>query len=116
MPRYQLPPIGKDKNETGPYLAKASSVAPDQWDRTLTIPVNKAILEALAVDGEAVITLRGKVSGLSSSESTERSSSSVSIVISSVDAYPDDGGAMQDDEMFEDSFNKARGRFPGKRY
>jgi hypothetical protein len=117
MPHYQLPPVPAEKE---PALNVASS--PDDWSRRITIPVNKEILAALEVDGEAVITLRGKITGLSSSESVEHSSTSVTITIDSVDAYPDKGviqgmgGDMDEDDAFSGSFNKARGMFPGKRY
>lgn len=113
MPHYELPPLQPRQPEVAmnaPTVAGAPS-APDEWERTLSIPVNQAILSAMEVDGEVVIELRGKVTSLSNT----RSSSTMSVVISSVDAYPADDG-YQEQEQFEQSFNKARGMFPGKHY
>lgn len=122
MPRYQLPPIRENEPAQAENTTMPSpSGEIDVWERTVAIPVNKAILEALAVGGEAEVTLRGRVSGLSSSEQAEgRGSTTLSLVISSVDAYPENESMEEDDmdgeDVFEKSFNKARGRFTGKRY
>jgi len=109
MPHYQLPPVKTEKESS------VATPSPDEWSRRITIPVNKEILAALEVDGEAVITLRGKITELSSSESVEYSSTSVAITVDSVDAYPAAGVEAAGD-AFAGSFNKARGMFPGKRY
>lgn len=120
MPHYQLPPVKTEKESNVPAPSGLSSDF-DDWSRRITIPVNKEILAALEVDGEATITLRGKITSLSSSEGVDHSSTNVTISIDSVDAYPGNdmmGGMddMDEDDGFESSFNKARGMFPGKRY
>lgn len=117
MPRYDLPPLQPRQPEVAmntPTVDGGLS-GPDEWERTLSIPVNQAILSAMEVDGEVVIELRGKVASLSSNQTNTRSNASMSVVISSVEAYPADDG-YEEQEQFEQSFNKARGMFPGKHY
>lgn len=80
MPKYILPPPGKEKEKPVPVETY------DEWRRRVTIPVNKEILEALEVGASATVTLTSKVVGLSDNEREgEQSNRSVDLLIKSVE-------------------------------
>jgi hypothetical protein len=103
MPKWNLPPIERPKKEEVNDYPLSSSGFPDVYDRQIRVPVNSAIIKALTVGGEATVTLRGKISELSSNESmigNERTM--LTIELEQVEAY----GAEDPAESMEKGFKK----------
>lgn len=69
MAEYNLPELkeeGEEKcmTESVPYDEETES----RWYRTVRIPANKAVIDSLTVGGNAVVTLKGKITSLESRE------------------------------------------------
>lgn len=102
MPGFKLPPLPKPKKNDNeePELA-TSGASPDQWERTISIPVNDEILESLKVGDKVSVTLVGEVHGTNNSESKneeyENIEKSIRVMISEVEVYPEDG-EFEDEE------------------
>lgn len=97
MPKYKLPPLPKpEKGEDKPSNVgiAASSKSPDQWQRTISIPVNDKILEALKVGDKVTATLEGEVHGTenteSKSEDYEHINKSIRVMVAEVEVYAKD--------------------------
>lgn len=80
MPKYVLPKPKKDDSEDMP-------VVPDDYARTIYIPSNKAIIDALEMGKVAEVTLKGKVVGLEAREGEDYSSHEFRLKLTSVEAY-----------------------------
>lgn len=101
MPKWNLPPIErpKDKEPVNDYPLASSQAGqfPDLYDRQIRIPANSAIIKALKVGEDGTVTLRGKISELSSNESMNgRDRTMLTIELDSVEAY---GAEDPDKEM-----------------
>lgn len=108
---YILPPLQKqDMNDFEPDIPTSEkSSGPDQWERTITLPVNEDILEALSIDDDARITLTGKITEIRKNEHSEGSAHrSISIEISSIEAYPESEETAE--KEFETGFDKGHAK------
>lgn len=103
MPTYKLPPLPKPKKaEVVPSsVGMSESGVPDQWRRTISIPVNDEILQQLKVGDQVTVKLVGQVSGTrdteSKSEDYEHIDKSIEVMVTEVTAYP----YAPDDEIRE---------------
>lgn len=100
MPTYKLPPLKKPKKEKGVEIADA---IPDQWRRTITIPVNDDILESLQVGEKVTVELSGEVVGTRNTESkstdNEYIDKSIELMIASVTVPDDDADEREEQGM-----------------
>lgn len=113
MPTYTLPQInGEDDRDGIAPIDPAGTVRdeytfPDEWDRRVSIPVNDAILAALAVGDPATVTLRCRVEEMTRNQSrTGAGRTNITVSIDAVDAYSNDAAASED--MFEAGFMRNR--------
>ena len=91
MPKFTLPDLpepdeGEDKVEKAPTIAAPDDTWPSQWERTIRIPVNRKIIEALAVGKDVQVTLTGDVTSLKSEENQGRNCCYLEVVVDSVNA------------------------------
>ena len=92
MPKFTLPDLpepdeGEDKAETATAIGMpADGPWPSQWDRTIRIPVNRKIIEALAVGKDVQVTLTGDVTSLKSEENQGRNCCYLEVMVDSVNA------------------------------
>jgi hypothetical protein len=96
MPSYTFPPVDRTKPDEKPDIVASS--APDEWERTITIPVNDDILDSVAIEDEISINLVATVSEMAKRDSEDHSSKSLTVVISSVEVY-------EESDMAEEDFN-----------
>lgn len=89
MPTYVLPKLKKRK-ESSNDSPVASSIENDQWRRQIQIPANSAILKSMSVGDEVEVTLKGKVTEITSKEGTEYKEQSFDVEVKSVSAYPNE--------------------------
>lgn len=82
MPKYVMPEVKEDKSTNESCCAE-----PDNYQRILYIPVNKEIIDALAIDQEVEVKLVGKIVGLEAREGSDYSSHEIKIEIKSVETY-----------------------------
>jgi len=103
MPTFKLPkPKKKAKREVEVAIASDE----DMWRRRITIPANDAILDALAVDDEITVTLKGKVIGLRNVESKDYNDQNIEVEVSQVSAYPADSDAEEEEEGMAHGYNE----------
>lgn len=88
MPKYKLPPLKKPKSKEAKEMAGCDNYYDDEWRRKIRLPANNEILEALTIDEEVTVTLRGKVCELQSRESDNQSKIEFEVIVSEVEAYP----------------------------
>ena len=84
MPKYEFSELKQGEAEEVSRIP-----VPDNYQRTLYLPVNKEIIDALTIDDRATVTLVGKVVGLEAREGSEYSSHEVQLTLSSIEIYPD---------------------------
>lgn len=96
MPTYKLPAEKKHKKDT--EAMALNSVHMDDWDRRVTLPVNKEILDALQVGEIAEVRLRGEVIEARNNESQEHTSRTITLKVSEVSAYGDDDAHEREEE------------------
>lgn len=85
MPKFTLPPEEKPKKDKGMDVATPMT---GDWQRRVTLPVNKAILDAVDTDDVVTVTLTGKVTR-EVSESGQYPEKSLTVNIDSVEVYPE---------------------------
>ena len=78
----------------------------DQWQRQITIPVNKEILDALDVGDNIAVVLEGKAIELAKRESDEHKDMHIGIEISSVECYST--GNSKAEKQFSKGYKKTR--------
>lgn len=103
MPTYKLPPEEKEKD----YDDMPETTGVDSYQRTVTIPVNDAILDELSVGDEVMVTLTGEITGLSKHESPDYESRNISVKITQVEAYSEND--EEDNEKFKKGFDRGMG-------
>ncbi len=93
MPKFTLPDLpepDEGENKKNSPVAEVSTqgdgVWPSQWERTIRIPVNRKIIEALSVGKDVQVTLRGDVTSLKSEENQGRNCCYLEVMMDSVDA------------------------------
>ena len=91
---YKLPELKSDGNDT--------ILAPQEYERRITIPVNQEILDAAEVGAECTFILKGKLVGLRSSVDDDHTEANVTLEVTDVtkDNYDED----------EDAFSRGFGR------
>tara|TARA_R110000782_G_scaffold164974_3_gene256897 strand:- start:313 stop:663 length:351 start_codon:yes stop_codon:yes gene_type:complete len=107
MPKYDLPPLPKPEKdeemvENMPTTGMSSSPkSPDKWQRTISLPVNDAILESIKVGDNVSVTLMGEVHGTENSETSEDdygNNKSIRVMVTSIEAYPEDMDAIEEED------------------
>ena len=94
MPTFKLPPLDHKMKEN---QANPTPSGMMDYERRITVPVNKDILDVVDIDQEVVMTLRGKVTTKRAIEG-ENKQQSLEITITEVEVYPD---GYEDKQEFE---------------
>lgn len=102
MPKYTLPKIKKEKKNR---LSAGCSIENDYYRRRITLPANQAILDALAIDDEVTIVLKGKVTELDKHESPDNKRLNFGIEFDSVETRV--GTKASNEKAFSDGYKKA---------
>lgn len=107
MPTYKVKP------ETD-YPMNTVGSTPDKKKKrypTVTLPVSQEILNALELEGDVEVTLKGKVVGLESRESTGNdpynNRKELRVELRTVEAYPDDDAGDDEEEEKEPDMKDA---------
>lgn len=90
MPKYVVKP--EDNTPTAIGSGKAEKRYP-----TVYLPVSQEIVDALAVGDAVEVTLKGKVSALSSDKGSKQERHNLTVELREVEAYPDDAAEGADD-------------------
>jgi hypothetical protein len=107
MPKYDLPPLPKPEKDEEmvdnmPTTGMSSSPkSPDKWQRTISLPVNDAILESIKVGDNVSVTLMGEVHGTENSETSEEedgNNKSIRVMVTSIEVYPEDMDAIDEED------------------
>ena len=110
MPKYKLPPLPKPKKAEAVEMVSGGSGIPGQYDRTIRIPVNDDILDALKVGDRVTVELVGEVTGTRNSESksemNEYTDKNIEVMVSMVSAYARDEDREQEDEGMESGYRE----------
>lgn len=110
MPSYTVEP---EKDTNYPEVAASPSGKKEKRYPTVTICCDQAIIDALELNKDAEITLRGKIVGLSSSQGNNSydNRTELRIELREVEAEPDDGEAEPDEpeESMQDAIDKGLG-------
>lgn len=96
MPTYKLPPEKKHKSSDSEAVLAESL---DEYDRSIRVPVNTEILDALSVGDKVDIKLMGEVTETSKRDSPDYKSRSITVKVSQVDAYTEDYDKKADMDM-----------------
>jgi hypothetical protein len=89
MPEYILPALKESKGKNS-EIETYDPETEDRWFRQIRIPVNKEIIDALAIGDVAELTLKGKIISLESRETEKgKGRKEIEIELSSVEAYPE---------------------------
>lgn len=102
MPTYDLPKLpAQPKAETAVNaVMPQGGDFPDLWDRQIRIPVNAAIVAALAVGEGAEITLRGKIIEITSNDHANGGGrKQIVLEIDQVSAYQADPADLGERDM-----------------
>lgn len=91
MPKYVVKPEDNTPTAIGDS-AKAEKRYP-----TVYLPVSQEIVDALAVGDAVEVTLKGKVSALSSDKGSKSERHNLTVELREVEAYPDDAAEGADD-------------------
>lgn len=87
MPKYTLPPLKKSKPSKEAGLVGAYDDS--EWRRRITIPVNRAIIEAVKAGQDVKITLNANLIGTQMAEHKDRPNDChIEVSLSSVSVYP----------------------------
>lgn len=89
MPKYIVKPEDNTPTAIG---GKAEKRYP-----TVYLPVSQEIVDALAVGDAVEVTLKGKVSALSSDKGSKQERHNLTVELREVEAYPDDAAEGADD-------------------
>lgn len=106
MPRFTFPKLKPRKRDEYPEIAMSDSDQqfPGEWERTLHIPINKAILDRLNVGDEVEVSLYGVVEGLQNDERVEGPDRTMlTLEVKAVEAYSEEEEA---EEEMERGFNR----------
>ena len=100
MPVFTLPPLKEPENIAAPVAVSAQEIS--AWERRVSIPVNREILDFVRVDDKAEIVLRGTIkesrsASSSTGEDSPINSNSITIEITEVECYTDDEARFRDD-------------------
>lgn len=88
MPKYTLPKPKKQKKSAGSLSIEP--VDDLEWRRRVSLPVNRAIIDAVKAGQNVQITLTGEILGTHMSENKDRTDDcSIEVDLSSVSAYPE---------------------------
>lgn len=98
MPDYKLPVRKKPKKSTG---ADAPCVGGYDWMRQISIPANKAIIDALEVGKPVTVKLTGTVVALSQNEDDQQSRAEFRIDVDEVEAEAGEGGGISLKDLAE---------------
>lgn len=74
------------------------------WERTISIPINQEIMDALSVDDQVVLVLDVKVTELRSNDTENEKYRHASFVISNIQV--DDGMEGEENASFQRGFNR----------
>ena len=102
MPTYKLPPEKKHKSHSSDITADDWQTAddwPDEWARSIQLPVNDKILNTLSVGDKVDITIQGEVTETSKRDSSDEKRRSITVKVSQVDAYTEDYDKKADMDM-----------------
>lgn len=91
MPKY----IVKPENDMPTTVA--GSAKGEKRYPTVYMPVSQEIVDALAVGDAVEVTLKGKVSALSSDKGSKQERHNLTVELREVEAYPDDAAEGADD-------------------
>jgi len=99
MPAYKVPPEKDYPSE----IATAPSGKKEKRYPTVTICCDQAIIDALELNGDAEVTLRGKIVGLSANESNDYygNRTEFRIELHEVEAEPGESADDTDDDESE---------------
>jgi hypothetical protein len=117
MPKYDLPPLPKPEKdeemvENMPTTGMSSSPkSPDKWQRTISLPVNAAILESIKVGDNVSVTLMGEVHGTQDSETSDddydySNNKSIRVMVTSIEAYPEDMDAIEEEDSIMQGYDQ----------
>ena len=107
MPEYILPAVKGQPEDDAIETTRDEYRYPDQWARRISIPVNTEILEALQIGGRVTVTLDGTVEEMTNNQSAGGAGrTEIVLVVSSVDAYPND--QTEEDDDFVRGFGNLR--------
>ncbi len=108
MPTYKVKP---EKNTYGPCAVSSSEQKNKKTYPSVTLPVSPEIIAALEVGENIEVTLKGKVVGLESRQSTEdmpwANRQELRVELRVVEAYPAEGGDDDEEEEKEPSMKDA---------
>lgn len=105
MPRFKLPPEPKAE----PANKEMAVSSDDGYRRRIHLPVNEAILDAVKVDDEVVVTLRGAVMETRKEDSADHNERDLTVKVTEVEVY------QESDEMAEEEFRKGYRRGAGSK-
>lgn len=103
MPTYQLPPPQPRKEEEVEKMPP-----PDDWARRISLPANKAIVEAVSVGDDVEVTVKGSVISVRATEDREYTDHNVEIIAEVVTVKT--ASTKEADEAFKEGFRQGQGR------
>lgn len=95
MPKYQLPARTERNDDAGQPVASIGGSSLD-WQRKITVPANKEIIDALEVGESATVQITGTIISLSSSERDKEKTATLEIDADAVAAYPQSTKDLKD--------------------
>ncbi len=103
MPKYTYPPV-KEHSHGEVATSTRTKGEIDEYQRRVTIAVNKEILMAMkkTKEKDVMVTLHGQLIGFRDVEGKNHSERSIEIEVESVDAYPSD---YESDKDFEEGYD-----------
>lgn len=104
MPKFQLPPE-KPNRTSEPGVASGPGSPAIDYQRRVTLPVNKAILNSIETGDFVRVVLEGKVEG-EISRAGEFPERSITVSVRSVEAYPTPAGKDEDNAALEAGFER----------
>lgn len=112
MPKYVLPALPPSNETKGAEVVDTPQNAPngpDLWARTIRIPVNKAITDAMTVGAKVSVELMGEVKSIDSSKSMDGGDRSyIEVIISEVEAY--DAAQEAEEDAMEETYQRKHRR------
>lgn len=64
MSKFTLPALPKKKKGSHDYVCEEDTTFPGAWERKVTLPINKGILDSCKIGEEQTFTVVGRVSEL----------------------------------------------------